>query len=132
MERPYSLVIVGRNLLKTGTNSPVISILSPTVAEKLRLVLTIDAYKSHLASHAWADRVREGSASRLGSVGCGTLQDCRGTQAADSRLWIRLRVPGASNQRLTRMWARAGVPIVPNAAVIRSCLACHLGPGPRM
>jgi hypothetical protein len=51
MERPRSKAIVGRNLLKTSTNSPAISTLSVTVAEKLRLVLTTDATKTHLCAN---------------------------------------------------------------------------------
>jgi hypothetical protein len=44
------LAIVSPNLLKTSTNSPVISDLWGSVAEKLRLGLRIDAIRSHLAS----------------------------------------------------------------------------------
>src|SRR5882757_4716040 len=46
MERPCSRVIVVPNLLKSSTNSPVISSLSVDVAEKLRLVLTTDAART--------------------------------------------------------------------------------------
>ena len=60
MERPCSPAIVGLNLLKTSTNSPVISSLSADVAEKLRLVLTTDAVRTHLS----ANRLR----SRFGRV----------------------------------------------------------------
>jgi hypothetical protein len=40
MDRPGSIAIIGPNLLKLSTNSPVISILSATVAKKLRSRLT--------------------------------------------------------------------------------------------
>src|SRR5436190_4120334 len=46
MERPCSRVIVVPNLLKSSTNSPVISSLSVAFAEKLRLVLTTDVVRT--------------------------------------------------------------------------------------
>src|SRR5262249_62356923 len=46
MKRLVMPVIIGRNLLKTSTNSPAISRLSVTVAKKLRLGLLNDALMS--------------------------------------------------------------------------------------
>src|SRR5262245_852000 len=45
-ERPVAATIIGRNLLKTSTNSPAISRLSASVAKKIRLGLLIDALMS--------------------------------------------------------------------------------------
>jgi len=61
------LAIVSPNLLKTSTNSPVISDLWESVAEKLRLGLRIDAIRSHFALTRVAIAARGPDRGRRGS-----------------------------------------------------------------
>src|SRR5262249_17364852 len=98
------LAIVSPNLLKTSTNSPVISDLWQSVAEKLRLGLRIDAIRSHFAL------------TRVAIAARGSDRGRRGSSCA-----------GPRGQRIM-----AGIAATALGAQTGSSLACHFGPGPRM
>src|SRR5262249_31358074 len=66
--------IVSPNLLKASTNSPVISVLWESVAEKLRLGLRIDAIRSQLAPNGVAFAARARIAGRADRKARGPLR----------------------------------------------------------